>query len=247
MQRFYRKILIALTLTGLLNIPESYAGPPFNTDDPEPVSFRHWEYYVSTINNYATGIWSGTAPHFEINYGIVPEMQIHLLMPVNYTILPHQSPVVGYADTEVGVKYRFVKETDASPQIGTFPIAEIPTVKNETFSNGKTKFFLPVWAQKSWNKLTTYGGLGYWFNPGSGNKNYLFSGWEVQYDFSPALMLGGDLYFHTADTTEAKSMMAFNVGGSINVNENVHVIFSAGHSLINAKTFTSYLGLLLTI
>jgi hypothetical protein len=27
-------------------------------------------------------------------------------------------------------------------------------------------------------------GAGYWINPGSGNKNWVFAGWEAQYDFS---------------------------------------------------------------
>lgn len=168
-------------------------------------------------------------------------------MPVNYTTVPHQRATFGYADTEVGVKYRFLLETDSRPQVGIFPIIEVPTVKNEIFSNGKPKIFIPVWAQKSWGKLTTYGGMGYWFNPGADNRNYVFSGWEVQYNFSPALMLGGELYFHSTDMVGRKPVRAFNLGGSINPGSKVHLIFSAGHSLGNRDFFTSYLGLLLTI
>jgi hypothetical protein len=60
-------------------------------------------------------------------------------------------------------------------------------------------------------------------------------------------MLGGELYYHSADTEESKSITACNIGGSINFSENFHFIFSVGHSLINDNFTSSYIGLLLTI
>jgi hypothetical protein len=247
MQTFKKKNAVLLCTFILFNSQLFYAGPPFNTDDPEPVRFKHWEYYISSINNYQVGVWSGTAPHIELNYGLIPNIQIHLLMPVNYNYAGHHISEFGYADTEFGIKFRFVQETDNSPQIGTFPLLEIPTVKNNEFSDGKTKIFLPVWIQKSWGKLTSYGGAGYWINPGTNNKNWIFSGWEIQYDFSKNLTLGGELYYHSADTDNTKSETGFNLGGSINPTEKFHFIFSFGHTLINKNTFTSYIGLLWTI
>lgn len=224
-----------------------YAGPPFNTDDPQPVDFHHWEYYVSSINNYQVGIWSGTAPHLELNYGVMHNVQIHLLMPLNYNSVRGQSAKFGFADTEFGIKYRFVQETESLPQVGTFPVLEIPTVQNSEYSDGKLKVFLPLWIQKSWGKLTSYGGAGYWINPGTNNKNWVFAGWEIQYDFSKIITLGGELYYHSADTKRAESVAGVNIGGSINPSEKFHFIFSAGHTLTTNNTFTSYLGLLWTI
>ncbi|MGB8490815.1 MAG: hypothetical protein WCE64_07125 [Bacteroidales bacterium] len=237
-------------LTGLLLFiyaQTSLAGPPFDTDDPEIVRFKHWEYYISSINNRQFGVWSGTSPHLEFNYGVIPNVQLHLLLPMNYNYIPGHHADFGYADTEFGIKYRFLKETDNSPQAGIFPLVEIPTVKNGEFSNGKAKIYLPVWLQKSWGKLTTYGGAGYWINPGEGNKNWVFAGWEVQYDFSPSLTLGGEVYFHSADTDTDKSGLGFNVGGSFNPSEKFHIIFSVGHSITNDHLFSSYFGLLWTI
>jgi len=166
---------------------------------------------------------------------------------MNYIYSSQEGADFGYTETEFGVKYRFVSETDNIPQIGTFPIIEIPTIKNSEFSNGKTKIFLPLWAQKTWDKLTTYGGIGYWINPGTDNKDWIFTGWEVQYAFSPAVMLGGELFYHSACTEGGKSQTGFNVGGSINPSEKFHIIFSLGHSITNENTFNSYFGLLWTI
>jgi hypothetical protein len=243
----YRKYSVLAGLLLFITIQHSHAGPPFTTDDPETVRFRHWEYYISSVNNFQAGVWSGTSPHLELNYGIVPNVQLHVLLPMNYNYSQKLGANFGYGDTEFGIKYRFIKETDNSPQIGVFPIVEIPTIKNTEFSNGKAKLFLPVWAQKSWGKVTSYGGAGYGINPGKGNKNWFFAGWEVQYDISPAFTLGGEVYYHSADTQTGKSETAFNLGGSVNPSEKFHIIFSLGHSLTNDRSFTSYFGLMWTI
>ena len=91
-----------------------------------------------------------------------------------YNYSPQAGLSVGYAYTELGLKYRFVQETENFPQIGIFPIVEIPTIKNNEFGNGMTQVYIPVWAQKSWGNLTTYGGGGYWINPGANNRNCVF-------------------------------------------------------------------------
>jgi hypothetical protein len=241
-----KNTVLIITLILLFN-NLSFAGPPFLTDDPQSVDYKHWEYYISSINTFQANLWTGTFPHVEVNYGIYPNVQVHLLTPLNYNYVPHQDTKFGYAYTEVGVKYRFVQESENTPQIGAFPIIEIPTFKNNEFSNGKTQIYLPVWFQKSWGKLTTYGGAGYWINPGTNNKNWIFSGWEVQYDISPIITLGGELYFHSADAIDSKSVTAFNIGGSVNASTKTHIIFSLGHSFTNDNFISSYVGLLWTI
>ncbi|HYW95117.1 MAG TPA: transporter [Bacteroidales bacterium] len=223
------------------------AGPPFLTDDPVPVPFQHWEYYISSIDTYRPEEWTGTLPHFEVNYGLIRNLQVHLLLPLNYTYTPHRSANFGYADTEIGAKYRIIRETGNRPQVGIFPIFEIPTVKNDEFSHGKVKAFVPVWAQKSWHKLTTYGGAGYQVNPGKGNKNSTFLGWELQYDFTPVITVGGELYYQTADTAGGKSATAFNLGGYFNFSDQFHIIYSFGRNITHERFFTSYFGLLWTI
>lgn len=242
-----KKYIISFSILLFISIQISFAGPPFLTDDPEPVPFKHWEYYISSINTFQSSSWSGTSPHLEVNYGLIRNMQVHLLLPMNYTYIQHHGSKFGYADTEFGIKYCFIQETGRRPQLGTFPIFEIPTVKNDNFSDGKIKIFIPVWLQKSWNKLTTYGGAGYSLNPGAGNKNSTFLGWELQYDFSKVITFGGELYFQSAETTDSKSTMAFNLGGFINPTEQFHILISLGHSMTNDSFLSSYVGLQWTI
>jgi hypothetical protein len=242
-----KKTVIIIVL--LLTYRFVSAGPPFFTDDPEPVGFKHWEYYISSINTFSSSpsAASGTLPHFEVNYGVVPDVQLHIVLPLNYAYSSSRFNAYGYANTEFGVKYRFVKETEKVPEIGIFPIMEIPTVSNTDLYNGKLQVFLPVWVQKSWDKISSYGGGGYWINPGSGNKNWLFAGWQAQYEFSKKLSLGSEIYYHTAPAHDSSSSAGFNIGGFLNFSEKFHFIFSAGHSIIHENLTTAYAGLLWTI
>jgi len=51
------------------------AGPPFRTDDPEPVEYEHWEFYVASQGSFSRDESMMTAPHVEINnYGILPNV-----------------------------------------------------------------------------------------------------------------------------------------------------------------------------
>ncbi len=223
------------------------AGPPFDTDDPEPVDFKHWEYYLSSQNVFLPGNAMGTLPHFELNYGLIKNCQIHFELPMNYSYTPERKIKYGYGNTEIGFKYRFYTSSNGTFQIGTFPIAEVPTINNPEFTNNRMQLYLPVWLQKTWNRLTTYGGAGYWFNPGDNNKNWLYSGWEVQYDVSRYFTFGGELFYRTSPTKDGQSMTGFNLGGFVNFSEKIHFIYSAGHSITGENTTMAYAGLLITL
>jgi len=223
------------------------AGPPFNTDDPQPVDYLHWEFYLASVQQFERFEVDATLPHVEINYGAVADVQLHIVAPMGY-VHTHEGTQYGYSNTEIGIKYRFVRETESTPQIGTFPLVEIPTGdKSKGLSQGKIQAYLPVWIQKSWGKFTTYGGGGFWYNPGEGQRNWVFAGWEAQYDFSKVVTLGGEVYYHTADSRDSRSGAGFNIGGFINFNDENHLLFSFGHSMSGEHLFSAYIGYQVTI
>ncbi len=48
-----RPICFVLLFMGIISTfaVTTFAGPPFLTDDPEPVPFKHWEFYLfSTVD-----------------------------------------------------------------------------------------------------------------------------------------------------------------------------------------------------
>src|SRR5208282_306183 len=119
--------MLAVLLVAIAGFTPALAGPPFRTDDPETVEYRHWEFYTATQYENDGGNLVGTAPHMEVNYGVVPNVQLHLLVPDAY-VHPRGGPtLLGPGDVELGVKYRFLQEGDYLPMAGIFPLLEAPT------------------------------------------------------------------------------------------------------------------------
>jgi hypothetical protein len=237
---------VLVALLWLVPATTAFAGPPFLTDDPVPVDYLHSEIYLFSTGTHDSGGTSGVGPAVEFNYGILPDTMIHLIAPMAYDAPKGGSSHFGYGDTEVGIKYRFVHETDLLPMIGAFPLVEIPTGdEDKGLGNGEAQWFLPIWLQKDFGKWTTYGGGGYWINPGADNKNYWFSGILLQYNFSDTFYLGGEFFYQTADTVDGEDSTGFNLGGSVPVGDNLQILFSAGRGLTNTSSnrFSYYLAL----
>jgi len=240
-----KKIYIRIIFMTLM-VSSVFAGPPFDTDDPVPVDLHHWEFYVASAYQFENHNEDATLPHFEVNYGAVPNVQLHVLAGMGY-VKENSVHQYGYMTTELGFKYRFIN-TDNDFQVGIFPLVELPTSAEKTLvGNDHMQTFLPVWIQKSWGKFTTYGGAGYRINPGRNNKNSAFVGWQGQYDFSDSVSLGGELYYESPNTKNASYNVAFKVGGFINLNSENHILFSIGPSLSNNNDISGYLGYQLTI
>jgi hypothetical protein len=59
------------------------AGPPFQTDDPEPIDFRHYEFYTFASSD-GTAIETDTVgPAFEFNWGALPNVHPHIIAPMS--------------------------------------------------------------------------------------------------------------------------------------------------------------------
>ncbi len=239
-------ILAVTLITSLFIVKSAIAGPPFFTDDPQPVDLHHWEIYVASINANSHGDWSGTAPHIEINYGAAPELQLHMIAPMGYDA-PADGPAhYGFADLELGAKYRFVQETNGWPQIGTFPLLEVPT-GNSHLGAGHTTALIPVWAQKSWDKWTLYGGGGYGINSFSGHGNWGFGGAVLQNQVRSNLLVGVEIYHQTvAQVDFPNEGTGFNIGTVLDFSDNHHLLFSAGRSIDGPNAFQCYIAYQLT-
>jgi hypothetical protein len=241
-----KKMVLAPVILWLIPAVTAFAGPPFRTDDPIPVDYHHGEIYLFSSGTQEAGGTSGVGPAAEFNYGILPDTMFHLVAPMAYNNPEGEASHFGYGDTELGVKYRFVHQTDKLPAIGVFPLVELPTGDSGNgLGNGEAQYFLPLWLQKDFGKWTTYGGGGYWINPGPGNKDYWFTGILLQYSFSDNFYLGGEIFYQSADTEDGEGSTGFNLGGSIPLVSNFQVLFSAGSGLTNTSSneFSYYIGL----
>jgi hypothetical protein len=242
------RIAPAAAIVALLGLPgRAFAGPPFLTDDPETVPLGQWEINLASIGQWTSSERNGTAPQVDANYGLFEDLQLHAQPAMAYSHAADGGGHYGVGDCELGIKWRFVHEEGALPQLSVYPLLELPLGNQQLgLGSGRTQAFLPLWIQKSWSSWTTYGGGGYWINPGTGNRNYLFMGWVVQREVSEGLVLGGELYHATASTVGGSRSTGFNLGGSCDINANLHVLFSGGRTLAGPRAVTSYIGLQLT-
>jgi hypothetical protein len=219
-------------------------GPPFLTDDPEPVDLNHWEAYV-----FGQGERTGNAnfisgPAIELNYGIVNNVQLHLVAPEANISTPGSGWTSGYGDTEFGVKYRFLEENDSYPQVGIFPMAEFATGSAaKGLGNGRTWYRLPLWIQKGWGPWTVDAGGGVELNSAPGARNQGFAGALLQRDLGKYLTLGAEVFQQPADPTFGRATTLANAGGYLKFTENFNVLFSAGRSLTRERYTVWYLGL----
>ncbi len=242
----WQRIAAALAL---VLVPEvARAGPPFITDDPEPVEYRHWEFYLATQHLLTADGAIGTAPHVEINYGAIPNLQLHLIAPLAYAWTRGGPLLYGPGDVELGAKLRFVQEGTWIPMVGTFPQLELPVGNaSRGLGAGTVRAFFPLWLQKSFGDWTSYGGGGLWLNPGAGNRNFWYFGWQVQRRLSDLVVLGGEAFYTTPDRVDGSGDLRFNLGLILDLSELHHLMVSAGRSIVGDSLFQGYLAYLLTL
>lgn len=231
----------------LLLSSRAFGGPPFVTDDPEPVDYQHWEVYLASQPQHTTDGWSGTAPHVEVNYGAVPNLQLHVIVPLAFSRPNAGGTTYGVGDTELGAKYRFVDEAEHRPQIGMFPLVELPTGNSDRgLGGGHLQVFVPVWVEKSFGDWTTYGGGGYWFNPGAVNRNWIFIGGLLQRRLDAHVTVGLELFHGTPKTKGGSSETHSNLGLMIDFTETHHLLVSAGSDLQGDSNFQGYIAYQIT-
>ena len=209
------------------------AGPPFITDDPDAVPYKHGETYLGSIGTKSKDEFYAFLPLFEADYGAFKDTQLHIIVPFTLDKKTGQAANYGPGIIELGVKYRIIHETKTMPQIGVFPLIELPTGDSgKGLGNGKTQFFLPVWLQKSWgekeHEWTSYGGGGYWFNPGLNNKNYWFFGCVIQRQITKLWWTGLEIFYQTKAKRDERQSFGFNIGGGITIKKDWPILYSCG-------------------
>jgi len=220
------------------------AGPPYQTDDPEPPEPGQWELYCSAYSFAEARNSEGGAPQLEFNYGAAEDLQLSV-SPQMAFFRPNTGPGAwGLGDTELGVKYRFLHEGESQPQAAFYPQIVLPSGDaRQGLGNGRAQAFIPLWFQKSWGPWTSFGGGGYWINPGLGNENWTFIGAALQRDFGDHVSLGAELFFHSAAQTDDVDGLGSNLAFLYHFTPRDSLVFSAGRDIfVGDTTFTGYAG-----
>src|SRR5665213_887015 len=117
--------LAIVALFCFLIVPGLWAqGPPYQTDDPVPVDYKHYEFYIFGATDSTPVIATSAGPALEFNWGALPRLQLHAVLPWGESA-PTNSPVYapagqgasafGLADMELGAKIAFLQESTYVP------------------------------------------------------------------------------------------------------------------------------------
>lgn len=219
------------------------AGPPFVTDDPEPPPPGGWEINVPFILEHASGVTEMDAPLFDLNYGL-PGIQLKLEIPVEIIHDDSDGTVSGAGDLLLGVKWRFLNNAQSKFQVGVYPQLLVPTGDHSRgLGEGQPGFVLPLLAQKSWDKWTLYGNVGFWWRSAPESRDYFYAGAVLEREINERLTLGIELFGNSSKERGRPSELAFNVGGSWRLTEHLNLLFSAGRDIVGDTTAMGYLGL----
>ncbi len=253
-----KRIFPSLLLMSMLAVPElsAQAGPPFQTDDPTPVDYGHYEFYVFGTVDGTPAELDPTGPAFEFNWGAIPNIQLHAILPFG-AVLPSNNPVYapggtgssafGVTDMELGVKYGFIKQTKHRPQIGSFTMFEIPTGNStQGLGVGRVWYKLPIWVEKEFGLWSLCGGMGYTVVLQTGYENYLYGGFLVKREINKRLEISAEVFSHAreglaAAQTQASTMI--DAGGYYHFKSpGLQLLFAYGHSIAGQTENYGYLG-----
>jgi hypothetical protein len=251
------KLLLPL-MAFLISAGAAFAGPPFQTDDPEPIDYRHFEFYTFGSAD-GTGVeFDSVGPAMEFNWGALPNVHLHVIIPLAQ-IFPSNNPfyapsgtgptAVGVGDIETGIKLRFIQESKHRPMVGTFTMVEWPSGNaDKGLGVGKTWYKLPLWVQKSFGPWTTYGGGGEQIMSGAaGYRNFPYAGWLVQRDIGKKLTLGSEVFYHSNEglaAAQTRPATLLDVGGYYKFKDpGFQLLFAYGHTIVGQPENYAYLGL----
>jgi hypothetical protein len=254
-----RSALFLFSIFLLLPMPRTWAqGPPFQVDDPVPVDFRHYEFYIFGAADGTPVAMASTGPALEFNWGAVPRVQLHAILPWGgyfpsnkaiYDPAGTGPSAFGLTDMELGVKLAIVKETKVMPQIGTFTMFEMPTGNaDKGLGVGKVWYKLPLWLQKNEGKWLFDGGAGEFVVPQEGLHDFPYGGFLVKREVNERLELAAEVFAHggegiAAPQTQASTMIDAGGYWHLKKEPDTEFLFAYGHSVAGQTENYAYAGI----
>jgi outer membrane putative beta-barrel porin/alpha-amylase len=235
------RIIAAVAVAVITNLAE--AGPPFVTEDPEPPPPGGWEINVPFIIERTPGKTEMNAPLFDINYGL-PNAQLKVEFPSEIVQQDRDGTAASVGDLVLGVKWRFLNDEQSKFQVGVYPQLRLPTGNRARgLGAGRPALWLPFIGQKSWDKWTLYGNVGYWWQTAAETRNYFFAGAVLEREINERLTLATELFGNSPTERGGGPDFAFNVGGTLKLNNHLNLLFSGGRDIVGDTHATAYVGL----
>jgi hypothetical protein len=233
-----RLLLCCLALAAAALPLRALAGPPFDTDDPDPTEYRNYEIYAGMTTHRDTATSTSELAFLEINYGLMPNVQFSVHAGTVEDTSFQQPNTYGMEDFQMGLKTRFIQESAYSPQVSIYPQVTFASGATGT-TQGHGTFFLPIWAQKTMGKVTVFGGGGWEFDRDSTGNGDWQAGLAATYPLTADDTIGMEV----TRTTPHDDYSQSDIGvGYIHSLGKLHaLLFSIGHSYGQQPHYRGYL------
>lgn len=236
----------ALILGGLTAIAN--AGPPYQSDDPEPTEYKHYEIYLFAAGTQARD-GDSAAAGIDFNYGATPDLQLTAVFPVEYEHADGGGTASGLGNIELAAKYKFLHQAEFGWDVAVFPRVFLPSASSRV-GDSHTSVLLPIWLQRDFGEWSTFGGGGCVVSRGADTVDFCLGGWALARQVAPHLQVGAELVHSAADAPGGRASTAVGAGLRYDVNDNYHLLAYFGPTLQNAAQngdYTWYASILLTL
>jgi hypothetical protein len=220
-------------VAGLLSCGVASAGPPYVTDDPAPTDRGQWEIYAFAGGSHVDGSTGGEAG-LDVNCGCAPDLQCTVVVPMAYEHSDGFHSGMGVVETALKWEFLHQQEDGARPDVAFFPRVFWPTAPSR-FASQHANVLLPLWIGKDFDAWSTFGGGGYQFNPGNGNKDFWLGGIALTRSLHEGLSVGAEVYHRSADATDGHALTALGFGVDWSVSPHWSLLASIGPGLQNAS------------
>ena len=215
------RAIVASTALFLAWATPAPAGPPYLTDDPDPTDTGHYEIYAFSEGLFARRDYDGVAG-LDLNYGPVPDVQLTATLPLDVTtaVRPH----IARGEVEIGVKWRFFQDDKRGLSLAMFPRVFLPT----SHDGGLASLLLPLWAGWKNERWSVFGGGGYHWRPGAGNRDSLVEAIAVTRTLGEALTIGAEIAHEGADAVGGEGSTTLGLGAVIGLGGPFSLLLSGG-------------------
>lgn len=220
--------------------------PPLNTDDPDTPGDRHWEINVGLSTERRPGERASELPLIDLNYGVGDRVQLKFEVPYLHLSEEGGSSESAVGNSEFGVKWRFYDAGEKGPAVSVYPQLEFNTPGSSAERLGLAErgsaFKVPFQFQQDVGPATIVAQAGVEFRAGD---ERWFYGVSAGHHFTDKVEVAAEL-FGDAPSGLHRSMLAANLGVSVELSEKTSVMFSVGRELHNhaeeKATFLGYVG-----
>lgn len=225
----------------------SYAGPPYNIDDPGTAERHKFNLFTAYVSSQNSAGEQQNIPNIILGYGYTRNIELDLTLGLA-TVRNSGSPRVGgYGDTMPMIKWRFQEETKNRPQLSVAYQIKVPTADvNRGLGSGTVDNSIWFAGAKSYGRWVAFSNVGYNFLGGRDGENNLFAGFGLTYQLTDKLIVGAQVYGNTASAPGARGELAWGGGLTYNFAPDRSLLLALGRSEEGFSDLNVYAGLSFT-